>query len=165
MMKVTCESTLTVSTHRVFQSDLNPHGTVFGGKILAIVDGEASVAAMRVTHYTMVTATMDHVRFLHPFTMDDAMIMQAYVTGLGHRSVEVFVKVIGENLLTGDRFLGFTCMMTYVIQDPQKQVEYSELVPKTDEQKILVESYHDRRSHRIDQQKFEQNLLNQITLK
>ena len=137
-MKVTCNDTLAVSIHRVFNADLNEHGTVFGGRILELVDGEASVAAMRVTRSTVVTAAMDHVQFLKPFHLQDSMCMEAYVTGLGHRSLEVFVKVIGEHLRTGERFLGFTCLMTYVIQDPTKQVLYDELVPTTDEQRTLV---------------------------
>ena len=52
--------------------------------------------------------------------------MEAYVTGVGHRSLEVFVKVIGEHLMTGERFVGFSCFMTYVIQDPQKSIKYDQ---------------------------------------
>lgn len=119
-MKINCNETLAVSLHRVFNADLNEHGTVFGGRILELVDGEASVAAMRVTRSTVVTAAMDHVQFLKPFQLQDSMCMEAYVTGVGHRSLEVFVKVIGEHLMTGERFVGFSCFMTYVIQDPKK---------------------------------------------
>lgn len=164
-MKVTCNDTLAVSIHRVFNADLNEHGTVFGGRILELVDGEASVAAMRVTRSTVVTAAMDHVQFLKPFHLQDSMCMEAYVTGLGHRSLEVFVKVIGEHLRTGERFLGFTCLMTYVIQDPTKQVLYDELVPTTDEQQTLVGGYRRRRSHRAANRQAQQELLGAITIK
>ena len=109
-MKINCNETLAVSLHRVFNADLNEHGTVFGGRILELVDGEASVAAMRVTRSTVVTAAMDHVQFLKPFHLQDSMCMEAYVTGVGHRSLEVFVKVIGEHLMTGERFVGFSCL-------------------------------------------------------
>lgn len=164
-MEVTCNDTLAVSIHRVFNADLNEHGTVFGGRILELVDGEASVAAMRVTRSTVVTAAMDHVQFLKPFHLQDSMCMEAYVTGLGHRSLEVFVKVIGEHLRTGERFLGFTCLMTYVIQDPTKQVLYDELVPTTDEQRTLVGGYRRRRSHRAANRQAQQELLGAITIK
>lgn len=163
-MKVTCNDTLSVSIHRVFNADLNEHGTVFGGRLLEMVDGEASVAAMRVTRSTVVTAAMDHVQFLKPFKLQDSMCMEAYVTGLGHRSLEVFVKVIGEHLATGERFLGFTCLMTYVIQDPSKQVRYDEIVPGNDEQRALVAGYGQRRKHRAENRQYQKKMLSAVTI-
>lgn len=165
MMKVTCNETLVVSIHRVINADLNEHGTVFGGRLLELVDGEASVAAMRVTRSTIVTAAMDHVQFLRPFRLQDSMCMEAYVTGLGHRSLEVFVKVIGEHLQTGERFLGFTCLMTYVIQDPHREVLYDELEPTTAEQQALVRGYAQRRQHRAADRQAQQDLLKHVTIR
>lgn len=66
-MKINCNETLAVSLHRVFNADLNEHGTVFGGRILELVDGEASVAAMRVTRSTVVTALWTMFNFLNHF--------------------------------------------------------------------------------------------------
>ncbi len=164
-MKINCNDTLAVSLHRVFNADLNEHGTVFGGQILKLVDGEASVAAMRVTRSTVVTAAMDHVQFLRPFKLQDSMCMEAYVTGVGHRSLEVFVKVIGEHLMTGKRFLGFTCFMTYVIQDPTKKIAYDRVVPQDDEQRALTAGYQTRRRHRQENRQHQRDLLQSLTLK
>lgn len=150
--------------HRVFNADLNEHGTVFGGQLLKIVDGEASVTAMRVARTTVVTAAMDHVQFLHPFKLQDSMCMESYVTGVGHRSLEVFVKVIGEHLMTNERFLGFTCFLTFVIEDPQKAIKYDHVVPQTTEQKALVAGYETRRKHRRENISRQQEVLQSITL-
>ena len=109
MTAINCQQTRIETTHRILNGDLNEHGTLFGGRLLEAVDAEASVAAMRVARATLVTAAMDHVQFVKPFHLQDAMIVRAVVTGLGHRSVEVFVKVLGEHLMTGERFVGFTC--------------------------------------------------------
>ena len=164
MMKINCKQTLSVSIHRVFNADLNEHGTVFGGRILELVDGEASVAAVRVTRATVVTAAMDHVQFLKPFRLQDSMCMEAYVTGIGHRSLEVFVKVIGEHLRTGERFLGFTCFMTYVIQDPAEQVKYDEVLPENNEQRALVAGYERRREQRAANRGHQREALAAITI-
>ncbi|WP_375663914.1 acyl-CoA thioesterase, partial [Bartonella sp. CL63NXGY] len=129
-------------------ADLNAHATVFRGQILKIVDGEASVTAMRVARTTVVTAAMDHVQFLHPFKLQDSMCMESYVTGIGNRSLEVFVKVVGEHLMTGERFLGFTCFLTYVIQDPNKRVKYDKVIAENDEQASLIAGYDLRRQYR-----------------
>lgn len=162
-MDIKCNQTLAVSMHRVFNADLNEHGTVFGGRILQLVDGEASVAAMRVTRSTVVTAAMDHVQFLKPFKLQDSMCMEAYVTGVGHRSLEVFVKVIGEHLMTGERFVGFTCFMTYVIQDPKVAIKYDHLIPETAEQKAMVAGYATRREHRKNNRDKQAQIINNIS--
>lgn len=162
-MDIKCNQTLAVSLHRVFNADLNEHGTVFGGRILELVDGEASVAAMRITRSTVVTAAMDHVQFLKPFKLQDSMCMEAYVTGVGHRSLEVFVKVIGEHLMTGERFVGFTCFMTYVIQDPNTEIKYDRVIPENEEQKAMVAGYETRRQHRKANRGKQEQIINSIS--
>ncbi|WP_076459259.1 acyl-CoA thioesterase [Limosilactobacillus caccae] len=163
-MDIKCNDTLSVSMHRVFNAHLNEHGTVFGGEILKIVDGEASVTAMRVARTTVVTAAMDHVQFLHPFRLQDSMCMESYVTGVGTRSLEVFVKVIGEHLMTNERFLGFTCFLTFVIEDPQKKLKYDRVVPQTKEQASLLAGYEKRRQQRRQNIAHQQEILESITV-
>ena len=90
--------------------------------------------------------------------------MEAYVTGVGHRSIEVFVKVIGEHLMTGERFLGFTCFITYVIADPQKAVPVTGMVPETDEQRTLLAGYEGRRQERRVSRQAAQQITGAISL-
>src|SRR5699024_12222520 len=99
----------------VCSSDLNEHVTVYGRRILELIDGQASVAAMRVARTTVATVSMDEIQFLRPFDLQDSMCMEAYVTGFGKRSIEVFTKVIGENLMTGERFICFYLFMSFLI--------------------------------------------------
>ena len=164
MKTISCNDTLVVSNHRVLNADLNEHGTVYGGKILELVDGQASIAAMRVARRMIATAAIDNVQFLRPFDLQDSMCMEAYVTGFGKRSIEVFAKVIGEHLMTGERFLGFYCFMTFVIIDSNRQVEYEKLIAETKEQKSLTEMYLQRRKSRKKQGQREQELLSDISL-
>ena len=156
---VSCNATLIVTSHRVFQPDLNEHESVFGGKILSLVDDSASVAAVRLTHKTVVTASFDHVSFLEPFHLDDSMFLEAYVSGTGTRSLEVFVKIIGENLTTGERFVGYTCFITYVIEDRRATTPLPPVKPVTDEQRYIVSGYEKRNAQR-KQRRAEQAELN-----
>lgn len=156
---VSCNATLIVTSHRVFQPDLNEHESVFGGKILSLVDDSASVAAVRLTHKTVVTASFDHVSFLEPFHLDDSMFLEAYVTGTGTRSLEVFVKIIGENLTTSERFVGFTCFITYVIEDSRSTQPLPPVKPITEEQRYIVSGYEKRTAQR-KQRRAEQASLN-----
>ena len=78
MTAINCQQTRIETTHRILNGDLNEHGTLFGGRLLETVDAEASVAAMRVARATLVTATMDHVQFVKPFHLQDAMIRKGF---------------------------------------------------------------------------------------
>lgn len=160
---VSCNATLIVTTHRVFQPDLNEHQTVFGGRILSLVDDSASVAAVRLTHKTVVTASFDHVSFLRPFHLDDSMILEAYVSGTGTRSLEVFVKIIGENLTTGERFVGFTCFITYVIDDKSVTAPLPSVTPLTDEQRYLCAGYAQRTAQRKERRQEQRGLNAHVT--
>lgn len=164
MDSIKCNDTLAVSIHRVRNSDLNEHGTVYGGRTLELIDGQASVAAMRVARTIVATASMDHIHFLRPFDLQDSMCMEAYVTGFGHRSIEVFTKVIGEHLMTGKRFLGFTSFMTFVILDATKRVELGQVIPENSEQKLLVATYPQRLAERKKQRQRQQDFLKSISL-
>lgn len=148
MATIKCSDTEVVTTHRILGEDLNEHHTLFGGRLLSIVDAEASIAAARLANRVIVTASMDHVSFAHPFKLEDVLEMHAYVTGFGKRSIEVFVKVIGEHLLTGERFVGFTCFMTFVVADHEYQVPYYQVLAETSEQEYLVSTYQDRQALR-----------------
>jgi len=160
---VSCNATLIVTSHRVFQPDLNEHESVFGGKILSLVDDSASVAAVRLTHKTVVTASFDHVSFLKPFHLDNSMYLEAYVTGTGTRSLEVFVKIIGESLTTGERFVGYTCFITYVIEDPSSTTPLPPVKPITDEQRYICDGYAKRNAQRKERRNEQKELNAHVT--
>ena len=90
--------------------------------------------------------------------------MEAYVTGFGKRSIEAFTKVIGEHLMTGERFLGFYCFMTFVILDPEKQTAFNKLIPETEEQKTLMATYSQRVKQRQIQRQKQQEFLPHISI-
>lgn len=146
--QLTCHETLSITNHRVFSSDLNEHNTVFGGQTLSMVDNTSSIAASRAAHQVTVTVSMDHLNFIAPFELQDAMVFESYVTGTSHRSLEVFVKGIGEHLLTGERFVGFTCFVTFVTAAKPADPELPEIVPETDEEKFICAGYQDRLAER-----------------
>lgn len=164
MPAIKSSETRVETTHRILNGDLNEHDTLFGGRLLEAVDAEASVAAMRVSRATLVTAAMDHVQFVNPFHLQDAMILEATVTGIGHRSVEVFVKVLGENLYTNQRYIGFTCFLTYVVAARHEKLAYDELIPDNDEIRYLAAGYDQRRQQRATVRQQEKDLIDHLSL-
>ncbi|GAX00018.1 acyl-CoA thioesterase [Secundilactobacillus mixtipabuli] len=162
--QLTCHETLACSSHRVFSSDLNEHNTVFGGRILSMVDNTSSIAASRAVRQVQVTATMDHMNFIAPFVMQDAMLIESYVTGTSHRSLEVFVKGLGEHLLTGERFVGFTCFVTFVTVSNPANPPLPEIIPETDEEKFLCSGYADRLVERKRDRNYQKGLFEHLNL-
>lgn len=96
----------TFLTDLVFPLDTNHHNTIFGGKVMAYVDKiTCCIAAMRHCRKPVVTASSDSFDFLAPIKTGDAINLEAYVTCAHRTSMEVFVKVERENLLTGEKQL------------------------------------------------------------
>jgi Acyl-CoA hydrolase len=160
MEPLKCSQTLSISNHRVFSSDLNEHGTVFGGKTLTVIDDNSSIAASRIARIETVTASIDQVNFILPFELQDSMCTESYVSGVGSRSIEVFTKIIGEHLKTGKRFLGLTCFSTFVVTD--KEVVLPGIIPDSDESEYVCSGYQKRQDERLkkllEQEKFNKNI-------
>ena len=101
-------------TSRVFPTDLNDHNTLFGGKILAEMDMVASISASRHSRKECVTASMDWVDFLHPVRSSDCVSYESFVIWTGRTSMEVFVKVVAEDLISGEKRIAATSFVTFV---------------------------------------------------
>lgn len=115
MEQKTCKESKVIQTHRVFPFDLNPFGYLFGGKLMTYIDDAASISVSRHCRYGAVTASIDRLNFISPLHANHSCCVESFVSGVHHRSVEVFVKVVGENLITGERYLAGSCFVTFVV--------------------------------------------------
>ncbi|OBZ17076.1 acyl-CoA thioesterase [Bacillus sp. FJAT-26390] len=128
-------------TARVFPPDVNNHNTLFGGKLMAYIDDIASIAATKHCRRSVVTASTDSVDFLHPIRPSDSVCLESFVTWTGRTSVEVFVKVIKEDLLSGERRVAATSFLTFVALDEnRKPIPVPTVVPETEEELKLFET-------------------------
>jgi len=108
---------------------------------MAYIDDIASIAATKHCRRSVVTASTDSVDYLHPIRPSDAVSLEAFVTWTGHSSMEVFVKVIKEDLIGGDRRIAATAFLTFVALDADKKpVPVADVVPETEEEIKLHES-------------------------
>ncbi|MCS0543022.1 acyl-CoA thioesterase, partial [Aeromonas veronii] len=112
-----CKESFVVKTSNVFPPDTNYHGTMFGGKLMAYIDDVASISAVRHSRSPVVTASTDSVDFLHPINEGSSVCLEAFVTYTGRSSMEVFVKVIAEDLYTGERHICALSFLTFVALD------------------------------------------------
>ncbi|MBI3622804.1 acyl-CoA thioesterase, partial [Candidatus Pacearchaeota archaeon] len=92
-------------TVRMFPSDANPNGNVFGGEILKQIDLIAGLVAQRHARMNTVTASIDRVNFLKPVFVGNAIILNARVNYVHRSSMEIEIKVESEDLMNGNRTL------------------------------------------------------------
>lgn len=97
--------------------DANMHGTVFGGRVLQLVDKAASVCAMRHASQPVVTVAIERVEFLVPITMGTLLIVEARLNYVGRTSMEVGVEVYSEDTRKGERVQTNSCLVTMVAVD------------------------------------------------
>ncbi|MFB6363087.1 acyl-CoA thioesterase [Paenibacillus elgii] len=134
-------------TSRVFPTDVNNHDTLFGGKLMAYIDDIASISASKHCRKNVVTASTDSVDFLSPVRQTESVCLESFVTWTGKSSMEVFVKVITEDLITGERKIAATAFLTFVaLDDDQRPVAVPQVVPETEEEKRL----HETAKHRAE---------------
>jgi acyl-CoA hydrolase len=98
--KAVSESAVIDQVIEVFPNDLNSHGTLFGGRLMQIVDMLAAIVAKRHCGKVCVTLGIDSVRFLSPAKRGDILICQASVNKTWGTSMEVGVKVFAQNFRT-----------------------------------------------------------------
>lgn len=122
----------------VLPPDTNHHGNMFGGKVMAYIDDIAAISAMRHCRQLVVTASTDSVDFLHPIREGDSICLESFVTWTHKTSMEVFVKVVAEDLMTGNRTVCATSFLTFVALDPDKRpIVVPPVIAETDFEKHL----------------------------
>lgn len=100
---------------------VNNLGHVFGGVILSMVDRAAAVVAMRHAGRNCVTVSIDRVDFRLPVHAGELVTCLGRVTFVGRTSMEVGVRVLAENLVTGVVRHTNTCFLTFVAIDDESR--------------------------------------------
>ena len=119
----------------VMPGHANAFGTAFGGAIMSWVDMVAAMAAQKHCGSQVVTAGIDSVAFEAPVHVGDQVTLLACVNYVSKTSMEVGVKVIGENPVTGQCVITTRAFLTFVsIDDEHRPVAAPELTPKTDDE-------------------------------
>ena len=135
----------------------NIMGNVFGGVLLAMVDRVAAVAAIRHARRPAVTVSVDKVDFREPIRVGELVTAMARVNFTGRTSMEVGVKVIAENVLTGERRHTNSCYITYVaLNDAGEPVEVPPIVPETPDEKRRYDRAAKRRAERVMHRRYDQ---------
>lgn len=157
---------LSVTSVHVLPNDTNNHGTFFGGKLMMYVDNIAAISATRHARSLVVTASIDSVDFLRPIFAGSSVCLEAFVTWSHHTSMEVFVKIIGENMTTGERNLCTTCFLTFVaINENSQPIPVPKVIPENEEEQLLYSSAEKRYLNRKTRRQETKQFTSKLTLR
>lgn len=144
------EASRVVMTELVLPEDTNNYGQIFGGRVLALADKCAAMAAMRHCRLPVVTASFDRVDFLRPVKQGMIIILTSEVNATFRTSLEVGVEVEAEDPITGLRVKTCRALITLVAIDATgRPVEVPPLEPTTDEQRRRADRAQQRRKQRL----------------
>jgi acyl-CoA thioesterase YciA len=104
-----------VTQHLVMPRDLNNHGNLFGGMMLAWIDESCAMFVMEKIRYSnIVTVAMDEVLFKSPGKSGDIIEIYAEVSKTGKSSIKVRCTAISKSLHRKELSEIIDCMITYV---------------------------------------------------
>jgi acyl-CoA hydrolase len=135
---------------RMFPSDANPAGNVFGGEILKHIDMVAGIVAQRHSQSNAVTVSMDSVNFLKPVFVGNVLTLNARINYVHNSSMEIEVKAEAEDIVTGIRTVTGTAFVTFVALNKNgKPMLVPKLSLKTDDDRIKFEEGKKRMEKRL----------------
>jgi len=137
-------------TEIVLPEDSNARGSIFGGRVLALVDKCAAIVAMRHARTEVVTASLDSVVFRSGVRVGNVLVLHGRLNAVFSSSMEIEVEVHAEDPLTGGRRLTTRAFVTMVSLGPQgRPAAAPELRLVSDEDRARAEAAATRRRERI----------------
>lgn len=147
----------TVMSELMEPNHANIMGNVFGGVILSLADRVAAVCAIRHSRRQCVTVSVDKVDFREPIHVGELVTGMARVNFAGKTSMEIGVKIIAEEISTGEKRHTNSCYLTYVaLDDDGHPVEVPPVFPETVDEKRRYDRAAQRRASRVMDRRFQQ---------
>ena len=127
-----------IQLNEVFPGDTNALDTLFGGKLMAIMDTAAGMAASKFAHRNFVTVSVDALKFRRPAYQGDVIRTTAKVVWTSPRTAGIHViscrlsrsEWIGEEICSGFFFM-------VAIDRDMKAINIPQFKPKNDEENDL----------------------------
>ena len=135
----------------------NVAGTLFGGVILGFIDRAAAFCAMKHAGRPVVTKSMDEVEFNEPIYIGELVVAHASVNFTGTTSMEVGVKVMAQNPITGVERHTNSSYVTFVALDENgRPARVPPVLPETEEETRRNAEGRERRQDRLGRRRARQ---------
>ena len=149
MDKMASESVV-IMTELVLPNDTNTFGNLMGGRLMYWMDIASALAAMKHSGAPVVTASVDNISFKNPIKLGNVVHIEAKVTRAFTTSMEVHIKVWGEDVIQQHKYKSNEAYFTFVALDSaSKPQQVNQLIAETAGEKELYEGALRRRQLRL----------------
>jgi len=146
----TAKETVIIMTELVLPNDTNVFGNLMGGRLMYWMDIAAALSASKHCNAPVVTASVDNISFENPIKLGNVVHIEAKVARAFNTSMEVHLKVWGEDLTQQYKYKSNEAYFTFVALDPNRRPRtVPELIAETEEEKKLFEGALRRRQLRL----------------
>ena len=134
----------------VLPNDTNLFGNLMGGRLMYWMDIAAALAAGKHCNAPVVTASVDNISFEAPIKLGNVVNIEAKVTRAFNTSMEVHLRVWGEDFTHQYKYKSNEAYYTFVALDPNRKPRpVPVLVPESKEETELYEGALRRRQLRL----------------
>lgn len=140
----------TIMNELVLPNDTNIFGNLMGGRLMYWMDIAAGMAAGKHCNAPSMTASVDNLSFKNPIKLGNIVHIQAKVSRAFNTSMEIHLKVWGEDLQQQYRYESNEAYFTFVALDPNRRPRpVPALVPETEEEQKVFDGALRRRQLRL----------------
>jgi acyl-CoA hydrolase len=149
-MEKKASESLVMMTELVLPNDTNTFGNLMGGRLMYWMDIASALAAMKHCGSPVVTASVDNISFENPIKLGNVVHIEAKVTRAFNSSMEVHMKVWGEDAINQYKYKSNEAYFTFVALDPDsKPKAVNRVIAETEEEKELYAGALRRRQLRL----------------
>ncbi|MBV4358541.1 acyl-CoA thioesterase [Pinibacter aurantiacus] len=139
-----------IMTELVLPNDTNLFNNLMGGRLMYWMDIAAALAAQKHCNMPVVTASVDNISFESPIKLGNVVHIEAKVSRAFTTSMEVHLRIWGEDLAKRVKYKSNEAYYTFVALDENnKPTAVPGFVAETDEEKALFEGALRRRQLRL----------------
>jgi acyl-CoA hydrolase len=140
----------TIMNEIVLPNDTNVFGNLMGGRLMYWMDIAAGMASGKHCNAPSMTASVDNLSFKNPIKLGNIVHIEAKVSRAFTTSMEIHLKVWGEDTQQQYTYESNEAYFTFVALDPnRKPMPVPELIPETDEEKRVFAGALRRRQIRL----------------
>ena len=140
---------LVMMTELVLPNDTNTFGNLMGGRLMYWMDIASALAAMKHSGSPVVTASVDNISFENPIKLGNVVHIEAKVTRAFNSSMEVHMKVWGEDAIHQSKYKSNEAYFTFVALINGKPQAVPPVIPETEDEKKLYAGALRRRQIRL----------------
>jgi acyl-CoA hydrolase len=143
-------ASFTIMNEIVLPNDTNIFGNLMGGRLMYWMDIAAAIASGKHCNAPVMTASVDNISFKTPIKLGNVVHIEAQITRAFNTSMEIHLKVWGEDPLHQYRYVSNEAYFTFVALDPNgKPRPVPPAVPETELEQKLFEGALRRRQLRL----------------